>query len=73
MPEVLPQCRDSMSPSLPGRRMLRFSAVQRPRRLLMMRFYGNMSQARIGEAQGISQMHVSRLLSRALAYLRCRR
>ena len=42
----------------------------RQQRLLMMRFYGNMSQAQIGEALGISQMHVSRQLTRALAYLR---
>jgi RNA polymerase sigma-B factor len=37
-----------------------------------MRFYGNMTQAEIGEAVGISQMHVSRLLAVALAYLRQR-
>ena len=42
----------------------------RQQSLLMMRFYGNMSQAQIGEALGISQMHVSRLLTQALAYLR---
>jgi RNA polymerase sigma-B factor len=36
----------------------------------MMRFYGNMTQSQIGEELGISQMHVSRLLDRALAYLR---
>jgi RNA polymerase sigma-B factor len=42
----------------------------RERRLLMMRFYGNMTQAQIGDQLGISQMHVSRLLSRALSYLR---
>jgi RNA polymerase sigma-B factor len=42
----------------------------RQQRMLMMRFYGNMTQAQIAEALGISQMHVSRLLSRALAYLR---
>lgn len=42
----------------------------RQQRLLMMRFYGNMTQADIGERLGISQMHVSRLLARALAYLR---
>ena len=35
-----------------------------------MRFYGNMTQAQIGEQLGISQMHVSRLLTRALTYLR---
>jgi RNA polymerase sigma-B factor len=38
----------------------------------MMRFYGNMSQAEIGERLGISQMHVSRLLAAALEYLRGR-
>ncbi len=42
----------------------------REQRLLMMRFYGNMTQSEIGEKLGISQMHVSRLLSHALGYLR---
>jgi RNA polymerase sigma-B factor len=42
----------------------------REQRLLMMRFYGNMTQAQIGTQLGISQMHVSRLLTRALGYLR---
>jgi RNA polymerase sigma-B factor len=42
----------------------------RQQRLLTMRFYGNMSQAEIGERLGISQMHVSRLLAAALEYLR---
>jgi RNA polymerase sigma-B factor len=37
-----------------------------------MRFYGNLTQAEIGERLGISQMHVSRLLARALSYLRDR-
>jgi RNA polymerase sigma-B factor len=44
----------------------------RQQKLLMMRFYGNMSQAEIGERLGISQMHVSRLLAAALEYLRGR-
>jgi RNA polymerase sigma-B factor len=44
----------------------------REQRLLMMRFYGNMTQAEIGERLGISQMHVSRLLAGALSYLRAR-
>jgi RNA polymerase sigma-B factor len=43
---------------------------EREQRLLMMRFYGNMTQAEIGERLGISQMHVSRLLTSALSYLR---
>ena len=34
----------------------------REQRILTMRFYGNMTQAEIGERLGISQMHVSRLL-----------
>ena len=42
----------------------------REQRMLMMRFYGNMTQAQIGDPLGISQMHVSRLLTRALDYLR---
>ncbi|HWS39342.1 MAG TPA: SigB/SigF/SigG family RNA polymerase sigma factor [Actinoplanes sp.] len=42
----------------------------RERRMLSMRFYGNRTQADIAEELGISQMHVSRLLSRALTWLR---
>ncbi|MDI6101177.1 SigB/SigF/SigG family RNA polymerase sigma factor [Actinoplanes sp. NEAU-A12] len=42
----------------------------RERRMLAMRFYGNRTQAEIAEELGISQMHVSRLLSRALTWLR---
>jgi RNA polymerase sigma-B factor len=42
----------------------------REQRILLLRFYGNLTQAEIGERLGISQMHVSRLLARALAYLR---
>ncbi|MGA5299271.1 SigB/SigF/SigG family RNA polymerase sigma factor [Nucisporomicrobium flavum] len=42
----------------------------RERRMLAMRFYGNRTQAEIATELGISQMHVSRLLSRSLAWLR---
>ncbi|HEY6492393.1 MAG TPA: SigB/SigF/SigG family RNA polymerase sigma factor [Trebonia sp.] len=45
---------------------------EREQRILVMRFYGNLTQAEIGTRLGISQMHVSRLLSRALAHLRSR-
>ena len=45
---------------------------EREQRLLMMRFYGNMTQSEIGDQLGISQMHVSRLLAHALGYLRTR-
>ena len=43
---------------------------RREQRILTMRFYGNLTQSEIGERLGISQMHVSRLLARALGYLR---
>jgi RNA polymerase sigma-B factor len=43
---------------------------EREQRILVMRFYGNMTQGEIGERLGISQMHVSRLLNRALSHLR---
>jgi RNA polymerase sigma-B factor len=43
---------------------------EREQRILIMRFYGNLTQTEIGDRLGISQMHVSRLLSRALAHLR---
>jgi RNA polymerase sigma-B factor len=43
---------------------------QRQQRILAMRFYGNMTQAEIGDRLGISQMHVSRLLDNALTRLR---
>jgi RNA polymerase sigma-B factor len=45
---------------------------EREQQLLLLRFYGNMTQAEIGEHLGISQMHVSRLLAGALAFLRRR-
>jgi RNA polymerase sigma-B factor len=43
---------------------------EREQRILMLRFYGNLTQEQIGARLGISQMHVSRLLDRALTYLR---
>jgi RNA polymerase sigma-B factor len=42
----------------------------RIQRMLVMRFYGNLTQAQIAAAFGISQMHVSRLLTQALSWLR---
>jgi RNA polymerase sigma-B factor len=41
-------------------------------RILLMRFYGSMTQDQIGRHLGISQIRVSRLLSHALGYLRPR-
>jgi RNA polymerase sigma-B factor len=43
---------------------------RREQRILVMRFYGDMTQAQIGAHFGISQMQVSRLLAHALGYLR---
>ncbi len=43
---------------------------ERERRILMLRFFGSMSQTQIAAEMGMSQMHVSRLLSRALLKLR---
>ncbi|WP_373313078.1 MULTISPECIES: RNA polymerase sigma factor SigF [Streptomyces] len=42
----------------------------RDRKILSLRFVANMTQSEIGEELGISQMHVSRLLSRTLVKLR---
>ncbi|MCE0763805.1 sigma-70 family RNA polymerase sigma factor [Pseudonocardia kujensis] len=42
----------------------------RERRIVLLRFFGNKTQSEIGELVGLSQMHVSRLLARALATLR---
>lgn len=43
---------------------------QRERRILLLRFFKGMTQTQIAEEIGVSQMHVSRLLSRTLAQLR---
>jgi RNA polymerase sigma-B factor len=42
----------------------------RQRHIIALRFYGNLTQAQIAAKVGISQMHVSRLLSDALGRLR---
>lgn len=42
----------------------------RERTVLVLRFFGSMTQAQIAQRVGISQMHVSRLLARSLARLR---
>ncbi len=42
----------------------------REKRILLLRFFGNMTQSQIAQELGISQMHVSRLLARTLAQLR---
>jgi RNA polymerase sigma-B factor len=42
----------------------------REKRILLLRFFGNMTQSQIAAELGISQMHVSRLLARTLTQLR---
>ncbi|EST39079.1 hypothetical protein N566_03975 [Streptomycetaceae bacterium MP113-05] len=43
---------------------------ERERHILYLRFFGDMTQARIGEELGISQMHVSRLINRSCTRIR---
>jgi RNA polymerase sigma-B factor len=42
----------------------------RERRIVLLRFFGGLTQSQIAAEVGISQMHVSRLLARSLAQLR---
>lgn len=44
--------------------------AERERHILYLRFFKGMTQSKIAEEVGISQMHVSRLLTRVLAFLR---
>ncbi|WP_406280992.1 SigB/SigF/SigG family RNA polymerase sigma factor [Embleya sp. NBC_00896] len=59
----LVEYRESLKPLIAG-------LPQRERTILALRFTGDMTQAQIGERLGISQMHVSRLLSHTLEILR---
>ncbi|MGW3618441.1 RNA polymerase sigma factor SigF [Micromonospora arida] len=43
---------------------------ERERQILSLRFHGNLTQAQIADRIGVSQMHVSRLITRSLAALR---
>lgn len=43
---------------------------ERERTIVMLRFFGGMTQTQIAKRVGVSQMHVSRLLARTLAELR---
>jgi RNA polymerase sigma-B factor len=43
---------------------------ERERQILLLRFFGGLTQTEIAARVGLSQMHVSRLLSRTLAQLR---
>ena len=61
----LVEYRDAVTPLLE-------TLPERERRILMLRFFGGLTQSEIANEIGISQMHVSRLLSRTLARMRRR-
>jgi RNA polymerase sigma-B factor len=44
----------------------------RERKVVMLRYFGDLSQSEIGGVVGVSQVHVSRLLSGAMAKMRAR-
>jgi DNA-binding transcriptional regulator LsrR (DeoR family) len=59
------------TPAGPRKRQVgKASIPERDRAIVIMRFFGDMTQTQIGQQLGISQMHVSRLLSRSLEQLR---
>jgi RNA polymerase sigma-B factor len=63
-PELdLVESRESLAPLLDG-------LPERERKIVLLRFYGNMTQTEIAKRTGISQMHVSRMLTSTLALLR---
>ena len=53
-------------------RKLLTEVPERERNILALRFFANLTQSEIAERIGVSQMHVSRLLSRTLGTLRSR-
>jgi RNA polymerase sigma-B factor len=57
------EIRESLRPLLEG-------LEPRERQILLLRFFKNMTQTQIADEIGVSQMHVSRLLTRTLAELR---
>jgi RNA polymerase sigma-B factor len=48
------------------------SLSPREQKIIVLRFFGNLTQTQIAERVGVSQMHVSRLLTRSLTTLRGR-
>ena len=57
------EIRESIKPLLEG-------LDPREKRILLLRFFKNMTQSQIAEEIGVSQMHVSRLLTKTLKQLR---
>ena len=58
-----PNCASRSAPALA-------TLDEREQKILTLRFYGNLTQSQIADQIGVSQMHVSRLLARALTKLR---
>jgi RNA polymerase sigma-B factor len=61
-----------VSDAMDGVRRLWAELPDLQRRILLLRFYGNMTQAQVAERLRCSQMHISRVQARALAFLRQR-
>jgi len=61
--KALAEFRASLGPALD-------SLGEREQKIVILRFFGNLTQTQIAERVGISQMHVSRLLAKSLAILR---
>jgi RNA polymerase sigma-B factor len=62
---ALAELRIALGPAMAG-------LDEREQKIISLRFYGNLTQSEIAQQVGISQMHVSRLLTKALAKLRTR-
>jgi RNA polymerase sigma-B factor len=60
---ALAEFRASLGPALDA-------LSEREQKIVILRFFGNLTQTQIAERVGISQMHVSRLLAKSLATLR---
>jgi RNA polymerase sigma-B factor len=60
---ALAEFRASLGPALEA-------LSEREQKIVILRFFGNLTQTQIAERVGISQMHVSRLLAKSLATLR---
>lgn len=70
--EVLPEDDDWLSTLVDSQAVkpLIDALPSREKHILLLRFFGNMTQAEIAEEFGISQMHVSRILRKVLDQLR---
>lgn len=70
--EVIPDADDELATLVDREAMkpLIDRLPERERDILLLRFYGNMTQAEIAKEFGISQMHVSRILRKVLDQLR---